>query len=49
MKDLYLQLRNRKTKEDTSNGKSSSCMINLQEKQKKSGVKTHGNGLGKVI
>ena len=43
MKDLYLQLRKRKSKKVTSNGKR-----NMSEKQT-SEERRHGNGLGKVI
>ena len=49
MNDLYLQLRNRKRKKDTSSGKRNSSMVNLQEKQKQSEVRRHGDGFGKVI
>ena len=48
MKDLYLQLRKRKSKKVTSNGKRNTSMVNMSEKQT-SEERRHGNGLGKVI
>ena len=49
MEDLNLQLRNRKRKRDTSNGKRNSSMENLHEKKKKLKVRRYGGGLRKVI
>ena len=48
MKHLYLQLRKRKSKKVTSNGKRNTSMVNVSEKQT-SEERRHGNGLGKVI